>query len=288
MITYFYMLVEVLQPRGYCAGVNNAIKIALTAKEEHPDKEVYVLGMLVHNDFVVSSLEKKGIHTAANINEIPNGEVIIFTAHGHDQKLDNIAEEKQLIIYDAICPKVRSNHLLILKELKDNHQVIFIGLSGHPETIGAISVDTNVLLYDVKQGFDYSLLKDESPLVINQTTLNILELKNIHQEILAHVPRARITDEICSSTRRRQEVIKEIQDDVDLIIVVGDQKSSNSNRLLEVARLSHPAILSLMISDAAQLDESLLKNKKHIVISSGASTPDEIIDAIVNKIKSLN
>lgn len=282
------MLVEILQPRGYCAGVNNAIRIALTAKSEHPDKEAYVLGMLVHNNFVVNALEKKGIHTALDINDIPEGEVIIYTAHGHDKRLDQIATEKSLIIYDAVCPKVRSNHLLIEKELKDNHQIIYIGLSGHPETVGAISVDSNVLLYDVKKGFDYALLKDNSPLVINQTTLNVMELKDIHKDILSRVPGARITDEICSSTRKRQEAIKEIGDDVDMIIVVGDQKSSNSNRLLEVAKLSHPQIESIMISDASGLDVERIRNKKHIVISSGASTPDEIIDAIYDKINSLN
>ena len=182
---------------------------------------------------------------------------------------------------------MKSNHNLIQNELTNNHQIIYIGIINHPETIGATSVDKNVLLYDINKGFDYSLLKDESPLVINQTTLNTLELKDIHDEILSKIPNARITDEICSSTRRRQEAIKQINDDTDLIIVVGDQKSSNSNRLLEVARLSHPEIESIMISDVSGLNMSSLENKKHIVISSGASTPQEIINAIYNKINSL-
>ncbi|MCR5505789.1 MAG: 4-hydroxy-3-methylbut-2-enyl diphosphate reductase [Bacilli bacterium] len=277
------MDVKILEPRGYCAGVNNAILIAIKAKHEHPHQDVYVLGMLVHNNQVVQNLQDKGIITAYDIDEIPDGSIIVFTAHGHDKKLDEIAKNKHLIIYDAICPKVRSNILLMEKEISQGHQIIYIGLSNHPETIGAISTSKDVILYDVKTGVDYSLIKDESPLVINQTTLNVLELEDIQKDILAHLPKARVSNEICSSTRRRQQAIKELnEDEVDLFIIVGDKKSSNSTRLFEVARQSHPNVESVMISSLIDLPQEILKNKKHIVISSGASVPNETIDAIYN------
>ena len=280
------MDVKILEPRGYCAGVNNAILIAIKAKQEHPNQDVYVLGMLVHNNQVVQNLENKGIMTAYDIKDIPEGSVIVFTAHGHDKKLDEIAKEKGLIIYDAVCPKVRSNIQLMEKDISNGHQIIYIGLSNHPETIGAISTSKDVVLYDVKTGMDFSLIHDESPLVINQTTLNVLELEDIQQDILAHLPKARVSNEICSSTRRRQQAITELKDDeVDLIIVVGDKKSSNSTRLYEVARQSHPNIESVMISSLEDLNKETLNNKKHIVISSGASVPNETIDAIYNFIK---
>ena len=280
------MDVKILEPRGYCAGVNNAILIAIKAKQEHPHQDVYVLGMLVHNNQVVQSLENKGIMTAYDIKDIPDGSVIVFTAHGHDKKLDEIAKEKGLIIYDAVCPKVRSNIQLMEKETSNGHQIIYIGLSNHPETIGAISTSKDVILYDVKTGIDFSLIHDESPLVINQTTLNVLELEDIQQDILNHLPKARVSNEICSSTRRRQQAITELkEDEVDLIIVVGDKKSSNSTRLYEVARQSHPNIESVMISSLEDLNKEALNNKKHIVISSGASVPNETIDAIYNFIK---
>ena len=280
------MDVKILEPRGYCAGVNNAILIAIKAKQEHPHQDVYVLGMLVHNNQVVQSLENKGIMTAYDIKDIPDGSVIVFTAHGHDKKLDEIAKEKGLIIYDAVCPKVRSNIQLMEKEISIGHQIIYIGLSNHPETIGAISTSKDVILYDVKTGINFSLIHDESPLVINQTTLNVLELEDIQQDILNHLPKARVSNEICSSTRRRQQAITELkEDEVDLIIVVGDKKSSNSTRLYEVARQSHPNVDSVMISSLEDLNKEALNNKKHIVISSGASVPNETIDAIYNFIK---
>ena len=283
------MKVKILEPKAYCAGVNRAILLAFKAKEDHPDKDVYVLGMLVHNNFVIDSLNKKDIKTVFNIEEIPNDQVIVFTAHGHDERLDEIAKDKGLIIYDAVCPKVQNNLKLIKKELSESHQIIFIGIDKHPETNAATSLNENVFLYDIHKDFDFSFIGDKNPLVVNQTTLNVLELADIHKNILDHINNARVLDESCSTTRQRQEAIQKIDEkDIDFIIVVGDIKSSNSTRLFEMAKLTHPNIPSIMISDASELDLSLLKDKKSIAISSGASVPNEIIDDIVNKINQLN
>lgn len=283
------MKVKILEPKAYCAGVNHAIILALKAKQVHPDKGVYVLGMLVHNNFVIDSLKKKGVETVFSLEEIPEGQVVIFTAHGHDEKLDALAKKKNLMIYDAVCPKVKSNLNIIKKQLAESHQIIFIGINHHPETIAAVSIAKDVYLYDIHSEFNYSFIKDKNPLVVNQTTLNILELEDIHKDILKHIPGARILDEICSSTRQRQEAIQKIDEsEVDFIIVVGDKKSSNSTRLFEMAKLCHPHIDSIMISNASELDLDVIKDKKSIAISSGASVPDEIIDEIFNKINSLN
>ena len=283
------MKVKILEPKAYCAGVNRAILLAIKAKDDHPDKGIYILGMLVHNNYVIDSLNKKGINTVFDINDIPNGQVIVFTAHGHDEKLDELAKNKDLIIYDAVCPKVLNNLNLIKKEIALGHQIIFIGIKNHPETNAAISIDKNIFLYDIHEEFDYSFIKDKNPLVINQTTLNILELDGIHQDIISHINGARLLDETCSTTRQRQEAIQKIDEkETDFIVVVGDQKSSNSTRLFEMARLTHPNIASIMISNAGELDLSMIKDKKSIVISSGASVPNEIIDDIVSKINSLN
>ena len=283
------MKVKILEPKGYCGGVNNAINIAMKAKKDNPQLGIYVLGMLVHNDFVIRSLEKQGIHTVYQIDEIPDGQVIVFTAHGHDKKLNDLVKTKNLVVYDAICPIVRKNLLLIESEIEQGHQIIYIGIASHPETIAAISLSKNVLLFPINGGFDFNKIKDNSPLVVNQTTLNILELGNIHSEIKKRIPHARIADEICSSTRTRQEAIKTIDSkEADMIIVVGDSKSSNSMRLLEVARLSHPDIESIMISNADELDINIIKNKKSIVVASGASVSHETIDAVLNKINLIN
>lgn len=274
------MKVEILKPAAYCAGVNNAIKIALSAKESNPNKEVYVLGMLVHNNYVVNHLEEKGIKTIFDIQDIPNGSVIVFTAHGHKKVLDDIAKSKNLIVYDAVCPKVLHNIKLIEENIAKGHQIIYIGQQGHPEAEACLSLNKKVILFSKNVLKNYQLISDDSPLVINQTTLNYLEIKDIHQAILESFPHARIANEICVSTRLRQEAICNITDDVDLIIVVGDVNSSNTRRLLEISRQCHPNIDSVMVSNEKELNLELLKNKNHIVISSGASTPLEIIDAV--------
>ena len=278
------MKVEILQPKGYCAGVSNALKIAEQAKKDYPDKGIYVLGMLVHNDFVVNDLKAKGINNVLDIHDIPNGDVVIFSAHGHKEEYDAIAKEKNLIVYDSVCPKVLANIKLIKENLAQGHQIIYIGQEGHPEAEACLSLNIKVILYHKNILKNYQLIFDKSPLVINQTTLNVLEIKDIHEEILKAIPEARIANEICASTRLRQYAIQNLPQDVDLIIVVGDQKSSNSRRLLEVAKQTHPTIQSIMIASEKELNMSLAANKNHIVISSGASTPECIIDAVYNRI----
>ena len=278
------MKVEILKPCAYCAGVNNAISMALSAKEQNPDKPVYVLGMLVHNNFVVQHLQDKGIMSIKDINEVPNGSVIIFSAHGHKEQLDDIAKAKNLIVYDSVCPKVLHNINLIKENLAQGHQIIYIGQEGHPEAEACLSLNKKVILFSKNILKNYQLINDESPLVINQTTLNFLDILDTHKAILESFPKARITNEICGSTRLRQEAIRNIDKDVDMIVVVGDVNSSNTRRLLEIAKQCHPNVESVMISEAKELDLKALQNKNHIVISSGASTPMEIIDEVYNSI----
>ena len=278
------MKVEILQPSAYCAGVSRAISLARQARKDHPNKGVYVLGMLVHNNFVVNSLQKDDIQTVSNIEDIPNGEVIVFTAHGHKEYLDEVAKSKDLIIYDSVCPKVLNNIKLIKENLAKGHTIIYIGQEGHPEAEACLSLSKKVILYHKNILKNYQLINDEEPLVINQTTLNIKDISDIHKEILEALPKARIANEICASTRLRQEALLNIGDDVDLIVVVGDVNSSNTRRLLEIAKQAHPDTASIMISDEHELDKSVFANKNHIAISSGASTPQEIIDAVYNKL----
>lgn len=278
------MKVEILNPKAYCAGVSNAISMALKARKENPDKEVYVLGMLVHNNFVVKSLEKQGVKTAMKLEEVPNGQVIIFSAHGHKEQLDDVAKAKNLIVYDSVCPKVLQNIKLIKDNLKNGHEIIYVGQEGHPEAEACLSLNNKVILFSKNILKNYQFINDDSPLIINQTTLNILDIQDIHKEILSVFPKARIANEICGSTRLRQEAIQNLSNDVDLIIVVGDINSSNTRRLLEIAKQCHPSTTSIMISEASELKPELFANKNHIVISSGASTPLEIIDAVYNKI----
>ncbi|MCR5185380.1 MAG: 4-hydroxy-3-methylbut-2-enyl diphosphate reductase [Bacilli bacterium] len=281
------MKVSILEPKGYCAGVAHAIKVALQAKEDYPNKNVYILGMLVHNHHVVNLLNDKGIKMVKSFDSIGDGDVIVFNADGHSKEQREIAESKHLIIYDAICPKVASNLKKIVDEITSGHQVIYIGQEHHQETQIAIGVIEGVCFYDEKKKFDYSLIKDPSPFVLNQTTLNSLDIVNLHKDILSHIPGARISNEICPTTRKRQEAVQYLDDDVDAVIVVGDQVSSNSKRLFEIAKSTHPNIDVFMVSDPEEVDVEALKNKKHIAISSGASTPRDVIDIIYQNLITL-
>ena len=281
--------VEMIYPQGYCAGVKNAISTAKESKNRYPNKEIYILGRLVHNQIVINALDKMGISTITDdfdnaLKQIPEGSVVIFPAHGHDEKYDQIAESKNLIVLDAVCFKVKQNASIIKEHIKLGHQVIYIGIKNHPETTACLSIDKNVLLYDINKEFDFDQVKDETPLVINQTTLNYQDLANIHDSLKKHYPNAIIQNEICNATRKRQEAIVNLPDDVDLIVIVGDKTSSNTNRLLEIAKSSHPQAESYLVSNVGELDKNSVINKKHIVISSGASTPTETINMIYEEI----
>ena len=280
------MKVILVKPQGYCAGVMNAIRIAYLAKSENPDKNVFVLGALVHNQNVIEELKRNGINTLESGNDIEAikklkpGDVLIFTAHGHDEKLDNVAKEQGLIIYDATCPKVRDNMNKIKVEIEAGHQVIYIGQQGHKETNSALSISPNVSLYDTKLLINYQFITDKSPLVINQTTLNFFSLNAIHEDIKKHIPEARIENEVCAASRLRQAAVADIDKDCDLIIIVGDKMSSNSLKLYDIAKENFKESMVIMVHDLADLRNYNIEGKKKAAISSGASTPNEVVEEI--------
>lgn len=279
------MKVALIKPQGFCSGVTRAVKLAEQARKEHPNKNIYILGMLAHNQSLIDDLNKKGFITLEgneeeNIKSLKEGDILIFTAHGHDEKLDNLAKAKGLVTYDATCFKVKDNLQKIKKEIENGHQVIYIGQNGHKETNASLSVSRNVSLYDTKLLFNYHLITDNSPFVINQTTLNYYELSKYHSDIKSNIPGARIENEICNATRLRQEAVLKIDDDTDLIIIVGHKISSNSNKLFEIASKNFPKALTLMVNNLEELSSYNISDKKKAALGSGASTPQYIVDEI--------
>lgn len=283
------MKVSLIKPQGFCSGVLKAVSIAKQAKAEHPNKNVYILGMLAHNKTLTDDLTKEGLITLddsdefAAVDSLNQGDVLIFTAHGHGNIIEERAKEKGLIIYDATCFKVKSNLEKIKKEINAGHQVIYIGQNGHKETNAALSVSKNVSLYDTQLLFNYYLITDKSPYVINQTTLNYSSLNGYYLDILNHIPGARIENEICAATRLRQEAVTKIEKDTDLIVVVGHQKSSNSNKLFEIAKSHYPKSFVVMVNDLKELISFQdISSKKKAAVISGASTPQYVVDEIYN------
>ena len=278
------MAISLLKPIGHCFGVLKAIEIAKKTKEQYVEKNIYVFGLLVHNEEVVKELDKLGIKTIEMnevtaielLNKFTPNDIVIFTAHGHPQIYEDILNKNGVTYIDAICPKVKDCFNII----KEADEVIYIGKNHHPETVAALTMNPHAYLYDISSGsFDYTQLKSDHPLVINQTTLSFLELESIHQEIKNKLPRAILNDEICTATLLRQQAIKELKDDIDTIIIVGSKKSSNTMKLYDLAKKLHPNKQTVLVNNVSELKEmSLIFN--NAVIASGTSTSIETISII--------
>ena len=282
------MEVALIKPQGFCSGVTRAVEVAKKAKQDNPNKNIYILGMLAHNQILIDDLSREGFisllgNEEEEINKLSVGDVLVFTAHGHSSRLDELASKKGLITYDATCFKVLDNLKKIKREISEGHQVIYIGQKGHKEANAALSVSENVSLYDTQLLINYQLITDKNPYVINQTTLNYKSLDKYYSDILEHIPGARIENEICAATRLRQEAVTKIDKDTDLIVVVGHQKSSNSNKLFEIAKSNYPDAFVLMVNDLEELSTIKdIETKKKAAVISGASTPQYVVDKIYN------
>ena len=277
------MMVSLLKPIGHCFGVLKAIEIAKQVKEKHQNQNVYVFGLLVHNEEVVKDLANEGIKTIEfnednaleKLRQFKKDDVVIFTAHGHPLIYETILKENGVTFYDATCNKVKD----CFNVIKSAQEVIYIGKNGHPETVAALTMNPNTHLYDISSGFDYSLLKTNRPLVINQTTLSYLELERIHQEIKNRLPNAIFNEEICNATLLRQKAIDELDKDIDTVIIVGSKKSSNTMKLYEIARNVHPDKQIILINNVEELKNQELVYK-NAVIASGTSTSLKTIIAV--------
>ena len=290
------MKIEILQPVGYCSGVSNAISKAIKIRKENPDKPVYILGSLVHNSHVIDSLESIGIVNMVDnfasledkINSIQPGGIVVFTAHGHDEKVDDIAKKKGLTVFDCICPKVKANMNQIKEKINAGYNVIFVGIENHPETTACLSISENIHLFDAKTE-KFTNFESEMPVFITkQTTLNFKELEYIFNKIKNIYPNALFNNEICPATRLRQENILKINEDVDAIFVVGDKNSSNTKRLFEISLNANKKASTYLISSESDLTLDMLHGKKHAVITSGTSTPLEVINSVYKTIEKLS
>ena len=282
-------MITLLKPIGHCFGVLKAIEIAKETKEKYKDKNIYVFGLLVHNEEVVKALEENNIKTIEMnednaielLNKFTKDDVVIFTAHGHPQAYEEVLKNNGVTFVDATCKKVKD----CFNVIKEAGEVIYIGKSHHPETVAALTMNKNAHLYDIKDGFDYDVLKTDNPLVINQTTLSFLELEHIHQEIKNKLPNARFYDEICDATLLRQIAIQKLDKGVDTIIIVGSNKSSNTMKLYDIANKVHPDKQVVLVKEVNELKEKKLRYN-NVVIASGTSTPYQTIEQIKKYLES--
>ncbi len=273
------------QPRGFCAGVERAITIVEKAIEIY-GPPVYVRHEIVHNKRVVNNLISKGAIFVQELDQIPQGAVTVFSAHGVSQKVEDTACDRKLPVLDATCPLVAKVHKEGQNYSTKGFEVILIGHEGHPEvegTMGRISGD--VYLVSNTDDVEKLKVKNSSKLsYISQTTLSVDDTKIVIEALKKRFPKIEGPDvkDICYATQNRQSAVRDLVGHVDLILIVGAKNSSNSNRLRDLGEES--GVDTYLIETADDLDRKWFKNVDSIGISSGASTPDELVKEVMNRI----
>lgn len=289
------MKIEILKPSGYCSGVSNAINIALGCKKNSPNKKVVILGMLVHNEQTLIYLKNKGIETLYDENkslldliDLLNGdEVVILTAHGHSKEIEDKLNKRNISFVDATCPFVKNTISLIKNLIDENKQIIFVGKRNHPEANAILSISQKIFLYVINKQNDLSNFKNKKVIIISQSTFSELEIKNEIEKINNNCKESTYLGGICNSSSLRQNALINLKDKIDLIYIVGSKKSNNTNTLYLIAKKHHPNAKVLFIENLDDVKNIDLENVTNIAISSGASTPQTLIDEIEEKIKKL-
>ena len=275
-------------PRGFCAGVDRAIEIVERALALH-GAPIYVRHEVVHNKFVVGSLKAKGAVFIEDVADVPPGSILIFSAHGVPQSVRREAEARGLTVFDATCPLVTKVHIEVARLRERGKEIIMIGHAGHLEVEGTMG-QAEGGMYLVESPADVKLLsvQDENNLAfVTQTTLSMDDAEAIIAALKARFPA--ITgpkkDDICYATQNRQDAVKLLVKQCDVVIVVGSPNSSNSNRLREVARNMN--VQAYLVDNACELKQEWLAGKSHVGISAGASAPEVLVQDVIARLKEL-
>ncbi len=286
------MNIYLANPRGFCAGVDRAIEIVERALEIF-SAPIYVRHEVVHNRYVVNNLTKKGAVFVEELNEIPDGATVIFSAHGVSQKVRSEAENRDLRIFDATCPLVTKVHLEVARHEKKSEDVILIGHAGHPEvegTLGQYKKNPNSNIYLVETVKDANELKVKNPhslAYVTQTTLSVDDTKNIIDALRTNYPDidGPRKDDICYATQNRQDAVRQLADKVDVFLVIGSANSSNSNRLRELAEKQN--VTAYLIDGAEDIDNSWFDHAQSIGVTAGASAPDILVQQVITTLEEL-
>jgi 4-hydroxy-3-methylbut-2-en-1-yl diphosphate reductase len=275
-------------PRGFCAGVERAIEIVERALEQF-GAPIYVRHEIVHNKYVVEDLRAKGAVFVEELDEVPPGATVIFSAHGVSKAVQADAESRGLKVFDATCPLVTKVHVEVAKMLKSGHEIVMIGHRGHPEAEGTVGqAERGIHLVESLQ--DVAALQVTSPdklAYVTQTTLSVDDAALMVKALKARFPdiRGPKRDDICYATQNRQDAVKFMAPQCEVVIVVGSPNSSNSNRLREVAE--NIGAQAYMVESAADLRPEWIAGKRRIGLSAGASAPEILVNELVARLKAL-
>ncbi|MGL5334997.1 MAG: 4-hydroxy-3-methylbut-2-enyl diphosphate reductase [Enterovibrio sp.] len=285
------MRVLLANPRGFCAGVDRAIAIVERALELFA-APIYVRHEVVHNRFVVEGLKARGAIFVEELDEVPHGAIVIFSAHGVAQSVREEAKLRNLQVFDATCPLVTKVHMEVARASRKNAEVVLIGHGGHPEVNGTMGqyASTQGAIYLIEKVEDVEKLQVKQPddlYFVSQTTLSLDETQAIVAALRAKFAKIQgpHKDDICYATQNRQDAVRELALHSDVVIVVGSKNSSNSNRLRELAqKMGVPAYL---VDQAQDIDASWLQGCSVVGVTAGASAPQQLVELIIDKIKSL-
>ncbi|MEQ1775465.1 MAG: 4-hydroxy-3-methylbut-2-enyl diphosphate reductase [Burkholderiales bacterium] len=282
------MQVLLANPRGFCAGVDRAIEIVERAIALH-GAPIYVRHEVVHNKFVVNDLRKKGAVFIEDLDEVPAGATLIFSAHGVSQAVRRDAESRGLRVFDATCPLVTKVHVEVAKMRAHGREIVMIGHKGHPEVQGTMG-QSDRGMYLVEGPDDVAKLdvKDKNNLAfVTQTTLSVDDAQQTIDALKARFPSivGPKKDDICYATQNRQDSVKTLAKQCDVVIVVGSPNSSNSNRLREVAQ--HQGVPAYMVDNAGELNPDWLLGKARVGITAGASAPEVLVQQVIERLKGM-
>ncbi|WP_255991028.1 4-hydroxy-3-methylbut-2-enyl diphosphate reductase [Chitinolyticbacter albus] len=280
------MHIILAQPRGFCAGVDRAIAIVEKALERF-GAPIYVRHEVVHNKFVIEDLKAKGAIFIEDLADVPPGNTVIFSAHGVSQAVRAEAAERGLAVYDATCPLVTKVHLEVKRLREQGFEIIMIGHKGHPEVEGTMgqSQAGMYLVEDVEDVNTLAVADVEKLAYVTQTTLSVDDAQVVIDALRARFPHivGPKKDDICYATQNRQDAVKQLARDVDLLIVVGSPNSSNSNRLREVG--ANLGIASYMVDNETELKPEWFDDHVKVGITAGASAPDILVQRVIDRIK---
>ena len=276
------MEIVLSSPRGFCAGVVRAIEVVELCLQRY-GPPVYVKHQIVHNPYVVDSLERKGAITVEEVEEIPPGSVVVFSAHGSPPEDFRRAEARDLKVIDATCPLVTRVHNEAIKYHREGRKVVLVGHRGHQEVRGTMG-QAPMTLVDEHEGVSLPNWDKDTPVVVlNQTTLSVDDTRHDVEEIQRAFPNAITRADICYATTNRQVAATQLARVVDIVLVIGAQNSSNCNRLREVAEAQ--GVRAYLINGPEDLDNSWFAGVERVGITSGASTPEVLVDEVVKALK---
>ncbi len=282
------MQVILAQPRGFCAGVERAINVVEMALEKF-GAPIYVRHEIVHNPHVVQRLRDKGVIFVEETDEVPEGAVVIFSAHGVTEKVESHAHQRGLQVIDATCPLVSKVHTEGQRYSKQGREIIIIGHEGHPEIEGTLGRIPGAV-HLVSEAADVAKVDAKNPdmlAYISQTTLSVDDTKGVIDALKARFPNivGPATKDICYATQNRQGAVRELAKQVDVVLVIGAHNSSNSNRLRE--RAEEAGIPAYLIEDASHLDPEWVKGKPRVGITAGASAPEDLVQDLIETLRKI-